>query len=184
MSDLKLETSLRDPLLTSPFPFSFPLSVLNIYAFCNLHDFSWGTKGDTTVNVDLGAVTSSGKGVVEITLPTAQADIDMAYDESLNNLRTRPIIIKGDSSADEKALRRQDYYSSVRSNVVLAWALSNGLLAALILSGGSGTDTFEADSGTTRQKVYMVMVLVFVAGMACVRFIVSSAYMIIRLISG
>lgn len=94
------------------------------------------------------------------------------------------MIIKGDSSADEKALRRQDYYSSVRSNVVLAWALSNGLLAALILSGGDNTDTFDASSGTTRQKVYMVMVLVFVAGMACIRFIGSTTYMLIRLISG
>ncbi len=66
---------------------------------------------------------------------------------------------------------------------MLAWALSNGILAALILTGDSN-DVFEANSGTTRTKVYMVLVLVFVAGMACVRLIGSTTYMAMRLISG
>jgi chitin synthase len=86
------------------------VNVLNIYAFCNLHDFSWGTKGDNMVSTDLGAVTASGKGTVEITLPTAQADIDAAYDDALMKLRTRPMIIRGDASREEKEAHRMDYY--------------------------------------------------------------------------
>ncbi|KDN44260.1 glycosyltransferase family 2 protein [Tilletiaria anomala UBC 951] len=176
---LHLVTSFIQYLLLAP----TYVNVLNIYAFCNLHDFSWGTKGESTVSTDLGAVTASGKGTVEITLPTAQADIDAAYDEALHKLRTRPMIIRGDASREEKEVRRMDYYKNIRTNVVLAWALSNAVLASAILTG-SDSSTFEARSGTTRTKVYMVLVLVFVGGMACVRFIGSTLYMLIRLISG
>ena len=176
---LHLVTSFLQYLLLAP----TYINILNIYAFCNLHDFSWGTKGDTTVSKDLGAVVSTGKGTVEITLPTAQADIDTAYDDALNNLRTRPMIIRGDASNEEKAARQMDYYKNIRTNVVLAWALSNGVVAAFILNGNT-TSTFDSGSGVTRTKVYMVLVLVFVAGMACIRFIGSTLYLTIRLING
>ncbi|SPO20148.1 probable Chitin synthase 3 [Ustilago trichophora] len=176
---LHLVTSFVQYLLLAP----TYINILNIYAFCNLHDFSWGTKGDTTVSKDLGAVVSTGKGTVEITLPTAQADIDTAYDDALNNLRTRPMIIRGDASNEEKAARQMDYYKNIRTNVVLAWALSNGVVAAFILNGDAQS-TFDSGSGVTRTKVYMVLVLVFVAGMACIRFIGSTLYLTIRLING
>ncbi|TKY90705.1 hypothetical protein EX895_000703 [Sporisorium graminicola] len=176
---LHLVTSFLQYLLLAP----TYINILNIYAFCNLHDFSWGTKGDTTVSKDLGAVVSTGKGTVEITLPTAQADIDTAYDDALNNLRTRPMIIRGDASNEEKAARQMDYYKNIRTNVVLAWALSNGVVAAFILNGDASS-TFDSGSGVTRTKVYMVLVLVFVAGMACIRFIGSTLYLTIRLING
>lgn len=176
---LHLITSFLQYLLLAP----TYINILNIYAFCNLHDFSWGTKGDTSISADLGAVVSTSKGTVEITLPTAQADIDTAYDDALNNLRTRPMIIRGDASNAEKEARQMDYYKNIRTNVVLAWALSNGVLAAFILNGDAA-GTFSDTGGVTRTKVYMVLVLIFVAGMACIRFIGSTLYLTIRLING
>ena len=50
-------TSLVQYLLIAP---SY-ISVMNVYAFCNTHDVSWGTKGQDKVATDLGVVTS-GKG--------------------------------------------------------------------------------------------------------------------------
>lgn len=55
-----------------------------------------------------------------------------------------------------------DYYRNFRTNVLLAWALSNGLLAVAILSGG---DASISNSGS-RQATYMLFILIFVAGMA------------------
>ncbi len=92
------------------------------------------------------------------------------------------MIIRGDASNEEKAARQMDYYKNIRTNVVLAWALSNGVVAAFILNGDT-TGTFSG-GGVTRTKVYMVLVLVFVAGMACIRFIGSTLYLTIRLING
>ncbi|PWN36948.1 uncharacterized protein FA14DRAFT_129245 [Meira miltonrushii] len=180
MDPLHLITSFFQYLLLAP---SY-INVLNTYAFCNLHDFSWGTKGSTTMDNDLGTVTSTDQnGVVEVVLPTTQADIDSLYDKSLHNLRTRPMIIKGAEGWEEKELRRLDFYRNIRTDVLLAWSLSNGVLAALIL-GGNNSGTFDPGSGTTRSKVYMVLVLVFVGAMACVRFAGSTIFMLMRLIAG
>ena len=54
----------------------------------------WGTKSISEQRTDLGIVRSSGVGdSVEIMLPTAQQDIDMAYDEALMALKTVSIFL-------------------------------------------------------------------------------------------
>ena len=54
----------------------------------------WGTKSISEQRTDLGIVRSSGVGdSVEIMLPTAQQDIDMAYDEALMALKTASIFL-------------------------------------------------------------------------------------------
>lgn len=47
----------------------------------------------TEVSKDLGVVKVSADNEVQIVLPSAQADIDGAYDDSLDRLRTRPRIL-------------------------------------------------------------------------------------------
>lgn len=179
LDPLHLLTSFIQYLLLAP---SF-INILQVYAFANIHDFSWGTKGSDTVSNDLGSVTSTGKDTVEITLPTSQMDIDRAYDDALTNLRTRPMIIKGESGPAEKELARKDYYAGVRTNVLLSWVLTNGVLAGIIL-GADAQSTFDAGSGTSRTKVYMVLVLVFVAMMSCIRLVGSTIFTVTRLVAG
>ncbi|PWN89514.1 hypothetical protein FA10DRAFT_268056 [Acaromyces ingoldii] len=179
LDPLHLVTSFFQYLLFVP----TMVNLVSCYSFCNLHDFSWGTKGATAEQNDLGIVVSSGQGIVEVTLPTNQADIDSLYDQSLHNLRTRPMLFKGEEKREEKEARRMDYYRNIRTNVLLAWCLSNGVLAALILSGDT-RGTFEPGSGTTRSKIYMLLVLVFVGALSCIRFIGSTAFMVHRAVVG
>jgi hypothetical protein len=57
-----------DPWLSSP----AYVNVLSIFAMCNTHDLTWGTKADNEAPVeDLGSVKGSGKEV-EIMLPTVR----------------------------------------------------------------------------------------------------------------
>ncbi|KAK5020064.1 Chitin synthase, class 2, partial [Cryomyces antarcticus] len=65
------------------------ICTLQVYAFCNAHDVTWGTKGDNVINTDLGAAKASKNGTVEIDMPSEQLDIDSGYDEALRNLRDR-----------------------------------------------------------------------------------------------
>jgi len=60
---------------------------------------------------------------------TEPADINSIYEESLANLRDRIPIDdgkgRGGLSIAEKEHQAKEYYASVRTNVLLAWVLSN-----------------------------------------------------------
>lgn len=158
--------------------------MLNIYAFSNLHDLSWGTKGSDTVESDLGAVKGVGKDV-EVALVSAQHDIDSAYQDALDNIRIKRARVDAEEVShkpEAKEQKQKDTYANFRTNLLLLWSLSNALLAGLILSGDTA-GTFQGD-GSNTTGIYMLVILVFVAGMAAFRFICSTLYLIIRLFVG
>ncbi|ORY30579.1 chitin synthase 6 [Naematelia encephala] len=161
------------------------INVLNVYAYSNLHDLSWGTKGaDAVQAVDLGAVQGVGKHV-EVELVSAQQDIDIAYQDALDNIRLKRAHVDEDEPRPKKEMSEQqqkDIYANFRTNLLLLWSLSNGLLASVILSGNNA-GTFSGD-GSSRTAIYMLIILIFVAGMAMFRFICSTLYLIIRLFAG
>jgi chitin synthase len=166
-------TSFVQYLLMSP---SY-INVLNVYAFANVHDVSWGTKGDNKVNTDLGVVKTGGNEA-EVLVPTEQNDINAAYEDAIEVLKTKPP--KEDSKPDP-GTQQEDYYRTFRTNVLLVWTLSNALLAAGILTMAEKA-SIEGASRTLNG--YMTFILFSVAGLALVRFVGSTAYMIVRLFAG
>jgi chitin synthase len=79
-----------------------------------VHDVSWGTKGDNKVqNTDLGVVQAGkNKNEVEVAVPTAETDINAAYEDAIHVLSTKPP--KVDSQPDA-ATQQEDYYRSFRT---------------------------------------------------------------------
>ncbi|TIB12944.1 hypothetical protein E3P92_02430 [Wallemia ichthyophaga] len=146
------------------------INVLNVYAFCNTHDISWGTKGDTHVATDLGVAgdkKQKGNKEIDIALPTDHSDINAAYEDALHTMSHPPPPHK---EVEDPATKQADYYASFRTNTVLCWVLSNALLGAAILSS---TSAFEVDDGSHRNRtnIYIAIVLYFVAGLSAIRFI-------------
>ncbi|KAG8687321.1 Chitin synthase, class 1 [Ceratobasidium sp. 394] len=155
------------------------INVLNVYAFANVHDVSWGTKGDNKVSTDLGVVsTGKDKGTVEASVPTDQRDINAAYEDAMAVLNSKPPVVEQKRDA---ATKQEDYYRSFRTNVLLAWTLSNGLLAAVVSSATGPSATTSANKAVGG---YMAFILFSVAALAGFRFVGSTAYMIIRLFAG
>ncbi|KAJ8092782.1 Chitin synthase, class 8 [Marasmius tenuissimus] len=153
------------------------IAVLNVYAFANVHDVSWGTKGDNKVSTDLGVVQVSGnKNEVEVAIPTENKDINAGYEDALHVLRTKP-----PKEEEKKERDQEDYYRSFRTNVLLAWTLSNALLGAVIVQANGKAEDQGAQNSV---KGYMSFLLFSVAGLAFVRFIGSTMYMVIRLFAG
>ncbi|PCH40454.1 glycosyltransferase family 2 protein [Wolfiporia cocos MD-104 SS10] len=155
------------------------IAVLNVYAFANVHDVSWGTKGDNKVSTDLGVVqTGKNKNEVEVAVPTAETDINAAYDDAIHVLSTKP---PKEEPKHDPQTEQEDYYRSFRTKVLLAWTLSNGLLAAIIITAtGSASD----NGASATVDGYMAFILFSVAGLAFVRFVGSTIYMLVRLFAG
>ena len=87
------------------------------------------------------------------------------------------------------AEKQEDYYKGFRSGVVLAWILTNLLLAALILSTGldrlqvGKVDVATQDGTEQRALIYMKVILFSVAALSLFRFIGACWYLAVRMVS-
>ena len=81
--------------------------------FANVHDVSWGTKGDNTVAKALGTV-ATGKtgGQVEAEVPTDAKDIETLYEDAIHVLNTKPP--KAEHKVDA-GTKQEDYYRTFRT---------------------------------------------------------------------
>jgi chitin synthase len=105
------------------------VNVLNCYAFCNTHDVSWGTKGDNTIETDLGIAkpmtNKEGKQTVELEMYTETVDIDAAYDEALWKLQNKPVVQKQVRHCDVEYLSVDKGTKCIARNYGMALSESN-----------------------------------------------------------
>ncbi|KAF2797099.1 glycosyltransferase family 2 protein [Melanomma pulvis-pyrius CBS 109.77] len=147
------------------------ICTLQVYAFCNAHDVTWGTKGDNVAKTDLGDAKAKSGNVVELEMPSEQLDIDSGYDEALRNLRDR---IEVASPGISEAQAQEDYYRAVRTYMVVVWLISNAILAMAVSEAYSGS--------AINSNFYLKFILWSVAGLAIFRAIGSTSFLIINCI--
>ncbi|CAK4031984.1 glycosyltransferase family 2 [Lecanosticta acicola] len=145
------------------------ICTLQVYAFCNAHDVTWGTKGDNVINKDLGAAKTNKDGTVELEMPSEQLDIDSGYDEALRNLRDRVEVPK---PGIPESQMQEDYYRAVRTYVVIVWMVCNAILAMGVSEIYSNTHVAD--------NYYLKFILWSVACLALFRAIGSSAFLVIN----
>lgn len=146
------------------------ICTLQVYAFCNTHDVTWGTKGDNVMKTDLGGAVGKGNSV-ELEMPSEQLDIDSGYDEALRNLRDR---VEVPDSPLSEAQMQEDYYKSVRTYMVLSWLIANAILAMAVSEAYS-----ERGIG---ENYYLAFILWSVAILAVFRALGSGTYAILNVI--
>ncbi|CAI4712284.1 BDF_1d_G0045140.mRNA.1.CDS.1 [Saccharomyces cerevisiae] len=171
------------------------INVLNIYAFCNVHDLSWGTKG--AMANPLGKINTTEDGTFKMEVLVSSSEIQANYDKYLKVLNdfdpkseSRPT----EPSYDEK---KTGYYANVRSLVIIFWVITNFIIVAVVLETGgiadyiamksiSTDDTLETAKKaeiplmTSKASIYFNVILWLVALSALIRFIGCSIYMIVR----
>jgi chitin synthase len=146
------------------------ICTLQVYAFCNTHDVTWGTKGDNVTRTDLGTATGKGKdsSVVELEMPDQQRDIDSSYDMALLNLRDR---IEVPQAPVSETQQQEDYYRAIRTYMVVVWLVLNAVLAMAVSEAYGGTNATN--------NVYLRFILWSVAIVALFRAIGSTTFAIL-----
>lgn len=147
------------------------ICTLQVYAFCNTHDVTWGTKGDNVVNTDLGTARIINGSVVELEMPSEQLDIDSGYDSALRNLRDRLEV--PEPPVPESQLQ-EDYYRAVRTYMVSVWMVANVILGMAV------SEIYGVSSGGT--NIYLAIILWSVAALALIRVIGSTTYAVLFLV--
>ncbi|KAH8823554.1 glycosyltransferase family 2 protein [Flagelloscypha sp. PMI_526] len=162
-------------------------NVLNVYAFCNLHDVSWGTKGsDKADSLPSISSSSSAKDDEPSVLDTTkvQEDVDASFRDTVARALSAPI--SSESGRSEKPTA-DDQNKTFRTHFVSAWLLTNVLLVLAVNNLNGWLDIDDpaitakviADFGFTyreRRNVYFAVLLYGTAALSGVRFLGSVCF--------
>lgn len=129
-------------------------NILNVYAFCNLHDVSWGTKGSDKVEALPAAQSKKdgGEKIVE-TQERVQEDIDYSFKAT--------VLRAVEPFQEEEEIEKpsmDDRNKTFRTRFICVWLFMNGALALAVTRLG--------DSARSR---YFQAILWITFGLALVR---------------
>ena len=155
------------------------INVLNIYAFCNTHDITWGTKGDDKAEKLPSANLKPG-GKVDVNIPQDDGDLNAQYEAEMQKFAKKPM---KEVRVVSPAEHQEDYYKGFRSGVVLVWIFCNFALGAVVLSA-AGLERIDVTNNdeTKRSEIYMGVVLWSVAALSLFRFVGALWFLIVRMV--
>ncbi|KAJ7459638.1 chitin synthase 2 [Mycena galericulata] len=144
------------------------VNILMIYAMCNLHDVTWGTKGDNGALKELGSAKRTrgegGNERVRVAIP--RRDVAQLWNASHTALRIPPPKEKKHRNAGTKQM---DLDRNRRTNFLLVWVGTNVLMILVLTS--TAFNKFK----------YLQFLFFSLAGLSVVRFTGSFLYLVFEL---
>ncbi|KAI8846874.1 chitin synthase-domain-containing protein [Chytridium lagenaria] len=144
------------------------INVLTVYALSNLHDVSWGTKGDNVVEVlpSVAVEKKDGSLVANLNVVSDRADRSAYY----NAVRTELMAVAARSKQKEVTvvnLTQEDSYRGFRTKLILSYLASNAALYFVAIT-------------LANTDIYLIIVLGGVAVLQAVKFIGVLLFMLAK----
>ncbi|KAJ3358961.1 Chitin synthase, class 2 [Allomyces javanicus] len=156
------------------------VNVLQIYAYCNISDVTWGTKGDNGSGGGKGVTVKKGEDgqeVADLELPSQHpADVSLAYQHRMQALTDLKRTLEAGGTKSGSTLSSEDYFKQFRTIWLLIWIIFNGGLVAILIAPSA----IGVENGSSLRKTYLQYLFIAVAALSAFRFIGSCGYLVSR----
>ncbi|KAJ3362849.1 Chitin synthase, class 2 [Allomyces javanicus] len=156
------------------------VNVLQIYAYCNISDVTWGTKGDNGPATGAGVTVKKGEDgqeIADLELPSQHpADVQLAYQQRYTALQNLKLALDRGEAKAKQNLSSDDLFRQFRTIWLLIWIVLNGGLVSILISPAA----VGVEDGASLRKTYLTGLFIAVAAFSLIRFAGSVGYLVSR----
>jgi chitin synthase len=146
------------------------INIFQVYAFANLHDFSWGTKGENLGSLPYHSTRNSTiKRNGELFHIPSDSELDINFKNNFAALKCSNFSHHSDRKRDPK-VKSDDYFRDYRTKILLCWISTN--IALVFVVSKTETSSHGAYS-------YLSILFWIICGISVFRFLGSLIYVFI-----